>query len=146
MNGVICVDASVAAKWLLPEEASEQALTLVRDALAGGKGLIGPPHLPVEVTSALYKRLRQGEITLDEARERLQTFSEIPLDLVFPAGLLERALELSAEFAWPFPYDAFYLAVGEILDCEVWTADEEFHGDAQPNYPRLRLLSSYGST
>jgi predicted nucleic acid-binding protein len=143
MNGVICVDASVAVKWVLPEEESDKALALLDDALRAGRDVIGPPHLPIEVTSAIYKRLRLGEMRPEEARERLQAFSAIPADLVFPAGLAEKALDLAAELDWPYPYDAFYLAVGEILDCEVWTADEEFFGDAHTGYPRVRAIAAY---
>jgi predicted nucleic acid-binding protein len=146
MNGAICIDASVAVKWLLPEKDSEKALALLEAALAAREDLTGPPHLPVEVTSAIHKRFRQGEITLVEARDRLQAFSRIPIDLTYPTGLAERALELAAELDWAYPYDAFYLAVGEMLDCDVWTADEEFYEHAHAGYPRLRLLSSYGES
>jgi predicted nucleic acid-binding protein len=79
----------------------------------------------------------------EEARERLQAFAAIPADLVFPAGLPEKALDLAAELDWRYPYDAFYLAVGEILDCEVWTADEKFFGDAHTGYPRVRAIADY---
>jgi len=143
MNGAICVDASVAVKWLLPEEGSAEALSLLRGALSAGRDVIGPPHLPVEVTSAIYKRLRQREITLEEARDRLRAFSAIPIDLAVPDELNEKALELAADLDWAYPYDAFYLAVGEIMDCEVWTADEEFYRDAHTAYVRMRALSSY---
>ena len=142
MNGAICVDASVAVKWLLPEEGSENALALLEAALTAQTDVIGPPHLPVEVTSAIHKRFRQRELTLAEARERLRAFSRIPIDLTYPASLAERALELAAELDLPYPYDAFYLAIGEILGCEVWTADERFYDDAHAGYPRLRLLST----
>jgi predicted nucleic acid-binding protein len=47
------------------------------------------------------------------------------------------------EFAWKYPYDAIYLAIGELLDCPVWTADEHFFADAHATYPRLQLLSGF---
>lgn len=145
MNGRVCVDASVAVKWLLPEDDSDKAVALLNDALGGDTEVIAPPHFPAEVTSAVYKRLRAGEIKLDEAQERLGQFGIIPLSLVFPAGLIETAVDLAAEFDWPFPYDAFYLAAGMLLDCEVWTADGEFYEDAHATYPRVRWLSGYAS-
>ena len=143
MNAAICVDASVAVKWLLPEEGSAEALSLLQGALSAGTDVVGPPHLPVEVTSAIYKRLRQHEITLEEARDRLRAFAAIPVGLALPDGLNEKALELAAELGWAYPYDAFYLAVGEIMDCEVWTADEEFYQDSRVTYPRVRSLTDY---
>jgi predicted nucleic acid-binding protein len=145
MNGRVCVDASVAAKWILPEELSDRALTLLADALTSGTTLTGPPHLPIEVTSAIYKRLKAKELALDEVNARLNLFAAIPIDLVYPEGLAKLAVSLSAEFEWNLPYDAFYLAVGEKLDCAVWTADDEFHQEASGQYPRLRSLTSYSS-
>src|SRR3989304_2608550 len=53
MNGAICVDASVAVKWLLPEEGSEKALALLEAALSAQTDVIGPPPLPVGATHAI---------------------------------------------------------------------------------------------
>jgi predicted nucleic acid-binding protein len=143
VNGSICFDASVVVKWLILEDHSELALALLGKVLRDGSAIVGPPHLPVEVTSALYKRVRAGELTLEEAQHRTSDFSEIPIDLVYSDDLSRNALALSLEFGWKHPYDAFYLAVGELLKCEVWTADVAFQSDAIERYPRIRLLRDY---
>ncbi len=143
MTGRLCVDASVAAKWVLQESGSERATRLLEDAHRHGVSLVGPPHLRVEVASAIYKHYRGGVITLDEARASLDAFNEIHLDLLYPPRLAQRAVELSVEFGWRLPYDAFYLALGEIADCDVWTADRSLFRAARTRYPRLHLLPDH---
>jgi predicted nucleic acid-binding protein len=141
VNEDVCFDASVAVKWVLREEGTDAARRILADVLRGGQRIVAPPHLIAEVTSAIYRRLRIGEILLPEAIERMSTFVSIPIELVAPPALAPRALQLASEFRWGYPYGAMYLAVGELLDCEVWTADRDFSDDAHEKYPRLRLLS-----
>ena len=143
MTNAISVDVSVAARGLLPEEERELALQLLQDALEADRSILGPPHLPVEVTSAVYKRLREDEVTLEEAQDLLDQFDTVPITIASPPGLARLAVELSRTFQWSFPYDAFYLALGEIMDCDVWTADSRFFDDAHDRYTRLRLLADY---
>jgi len=128
---LVCVDASFAVKWVLPEEHSPEARTMLDDALRRKTRLVAPPHFAVEVTSAIYKKLRDRLITLDEAKECLRQFGFIAIETVWPASLAERSLEIAAELGWPYPYDAFYLALAEALGCQLWTADERLHRDAR---------------
>jgi predicted nucleic acid-binding protein len=143
VNHCLCVDASVAAKWLIPEPDREVAWRLLEDALREGTAVVVPPHLPVEVASAIYKHVRWGQGRLEEARDRLRDFAAVPIESVSPLGLAERAMEVSLQLGWSLPYDGFYLALGEILDCEMWTADVGFHSSARQVHPRVRLLAEY---
>lgn len=40
---MICIDSSVAAKWVLPEEFSHQALDLYEQTIQAGQDVIAPP-------------------------------------------------------------------------------------------------------
>ena len=146
MNGDVCFDASVAVKWVLREDGTDVARRILADVLRGGQRIVAPPHLIAEVTSAVYRRLRIGDILLPEALERVSTFISIPIESVAPPALAPRAIQLASEFRWGYPYDTMYLAVGELLDCVVWTADRDFHRDAHPAYPRLRLLADQSAS
>jgi predicted nucleic acid-binding protein len=145
LNHALCVDASVAVKWVVPEQDSEVALSPLDHAITSGTDLVGPPHLKAEVTSALYRRLRSGEMDEELAIGQANRFEEFPISLVAPSGLVAKAIVLSLEFGLKHPYDAFYLGLGELLDCEVWTADFDFHTHAGQAYPRLRLLADFAS-
>jgi predicted nucleic acid-binding protein len=42
-------------------------------------------------------------------------------------------------------YDVHYLALAELLGCELWTADEKFFNSVKKKKPQVRLLSVKGS-
>jgi predicted nucleic acid-binding protein len=141
----VCIDASVAVKWFAPEQDSDLADALLAQVLSSATRLVTPPHFEPEITSALAAKVRAGEVSLPAAQESIEKLGRIDHESVREPPLNLRALELTVEFKWSFPYDAYYLAVGELLDCDVWTADERFHRTAHDRYPRLRLLSEYES-
>jgi predicted nucleic acid-binding protein len=84
-----------------------------------------------------------GLLTLDLAREQLDLFSRIGVEVAWLSTLSTRALELTLELGWTLPYDAFYLALALLLDCDVWTADRRFYRDARTSYSRVRFLLDY---
>jgi predicted nucleic acid-binding protein len=137
------VDASVAVKWVVTEEDTPSALQFLRQALVTGTQVVAPLHMKAEVDSAVYRRLRLGDLVEDEAHAAIVEFELIAIDLLDPPGVSRKALELSLLFGWKHPYDAYYLAVGELLDCQVWTADRSFHGSASNAHPRLNLLAEF---
>ena len=61
-------------------------------------------------------------------------------DLVEPPGLHTKAIELAAELGQNTAYDTHYLALAEMLDCEVWTADEHFFRSSAVDFPRVRWI------
>ncbi|HET9200303.1 MAG TPA: type II toxin-antitoxin system VapC family toxin [Dehalococcoidia bacterium] len=111
------VDASVAAKWLVQEQFSEQANLLVRLE----HRLIAPDLLLLEVASVLTKKVRRGELTEREARDRKEDTRE-RVGLVPSAVLSGDAFELALRFQRGF-YDALYLALAINSDCQLVTAD-----------------------
>ena len=43
-------------------------------------------------------------------------------------------------------HDAAYLAVAEILGCELWTADERLYNSVKTDMPRVRWLGDFATT
>lgn len=62
-------------------------------------------------------------ITIREAQELLDQFLQIPVVLTAPNGLHAEALAIAHRHALPAVYDAHYLAVAELYQCPLWTAD-----------------------
>jgi predicted nucleic acid-binding protein len=60
-----------------------------------------------------------------------------------PPGLPRRAFEIAAQFQLKWIYDAFYVALAEIIGCELWTADEALHQAVRDAHANVRLLSDY---
>ena len=143
MNDALCIDASVAVKTLFAEIDSDKAESLLQGAADAGHRLIAPAHFPVEVTSAVYKRVRSGHLTIDEAVVRISRLADMPVELVNPHGLREPALAIAAAANMKWVHDAFYVALAEMQGCELWTADEQLYAAVRAAHPNVRLLSAY---
>ena len=123
MSGFICVDASVAAKWVLPEDGSELALDFYIRQRSSDTTIIAPPFMPVEVANALRRRVVRRLVTQSEAEDMLSAFLRFSVNLAAPLGLHEEALRLAEQFGRPTVCDMHYVALAQIAECELLTAD-----------------------
>jgi predicted nucleic acid-binding protein len=140
---MIAVDASVAVKWLFEEEHSDRAEALVATRVQQQEPIIAPPLLPVEVTNIIRQRRRRGDVTLDQARERLAIFFGYRVHVIAPAALYDRALTLAEEQQLPAAYDAHYLALAELEGCDLWTADQRLLRQLDGRLPFVRFIGDY---
>src|SRR3989304_5260053 len=102
---MICVDASLAGKWIFPEEYSEQALSLV-DACARPRGrIVAPPLLTVEVTNIIRQRMRSQHIPLTQACDLLGAFLAFPVRLRTLPILHREVLVIAANYGLTAVYD-----------------------------------------
>ncbi len=116
------VDASVVAKWYLPEPGCEAADELLAAATAGEHELLAPDLLLPELTNVLWKKVRGGECDADSAAEILELL-ETDCPLLIPSRTLApRALELALALGHPV-YDCLYLAAAIEADARLATAD-----------------------
>lgn len=115
----VVVDASVAAKWFLPEDGSDRAEGLLR----GKFRLIAPDLLWTEVGNVLWKIARRGSITPDEAQQMLRDASAMPVEIMESLPMLPDALRI-ASAADRSVYDSLYIALAAKEKCRVVTADQ----------------------
>ncbi len=142
---MICVDASVAAKWSFMEVYSSEAWALLRDALEQQEPIIGPPLLPSEVANIMRQRPRRGQLQLDEVRALLARFRALPIMLQAPDLLYDPALVLADQHNLPAAYDAQYLALAELVGATLWTADQRLLRALGVRLPFLRWIAGYGT-
>jgi predicted nucleic acid-binding protein len=136
------VDSSVAAKWVLPESDSVQALRLVSEvALAGGQ-LIMLDLAMTEITNAIWKRLHRGLASAAEARQFLDELLRSPVKLEPANRLLRPALEIAARYDRSI-YDALFVALAQDLDLPGVTADEPLYRAVNGDFPRIVLLRDW---
>src|SRR5690348_1790786 len=123
---MICIDASLAAKWLLSEPDSPRARAFYRVCVLGNEQFVAPYLLASEITNILRQRMRSGQprLSLADATELLKQFLGLPVEFLAPADLYEQALILATNHNLPAAYDAQYVALAQLLGCDFWTADQ----------------------
>lgn len=112
------VDASVAAKWFIPEELSAQARLL----LAVEYELLAPDLLWAELGNILWKKHRRQELDRRTATRLLRDFARMPIEFHASERWTEAALGIAIEHGVTV-YDALYLALAAGNGCRVVTAD-----------------------
>ena len=110
------IDASVAAKWLLPEDGSNQASALLGDEL------LVPDLLFAELANIFWKKQMRGEIDTATADAAARWLMQAPLQVHPCGGLTAEAVGLSIRLQHP-AYDCFYLALARHTGCPLVTAD-----------------------
>ncbi len=140
---MICVDASVAIKWILVEEYSEAALDLSATAVEAGEAIVAPQLLLFEVTNVLRQRMRRRGLTLSEARYLLSVFLRRPMSLRSPPGLHEQALAIADTYGLPAAYDAHYVGLAQMLGCDFWTDDRRLLRALAGRLPFVRWIGDF---
>jgi predicted nucleic acid-binding protein len=112
------VDASVAAKWLLPEQHTERAEIL----LERGTSLLAPDLLYAEVANVLWKRVVRGEVTEDVAADALSLLLRVDLAVTAAANLAPQAFAVACELRLTV-YDSLYVALALESNTPLVTAD-----------------------
>lgn len=112
------IDASVAIKWLLPEDRVGEATALLERP-----GLVAPDLIFAEIADAIWKKVWLGEIaSLPPSLDRIGEYFD---EVVSCAALSVRACELGLELDHP-ACDCFYLALAERENDVLMTADRKF--------------------
>jgi predicted nucleic acid-binding protein len=144
---MICVDASVAVKWILEEERSDRADALYDATVDAGQPIIAPLLLPLEITNILRQRMRAPSGTsLVTATEFLDAFLAVPIEFHNPTGLHHQALVLADTLGLPATYDAHYLALAEHFGCELWTDDRRLMRQVESSLPFVRWIGDHPAT
>ena len=111
------IDASIAVKWVVEEDGTENAL-----ALRGRTKLIAPELLTAECANIFWKKVQRGELTEDEALLAARLLQASDIELLPTRALLESATRLAIELNHP-AYDCIYIALAIEHDCRFVTAD-----------------------
>jgi predicted nucleic acid-binding protein len=134
------VDASVAFKWLIPDSSEDDvsaAKSLLFEHLEGRAKIIVPALLYYEVGNILL--FGRSRPSLQQGIEVLAYLYAIPLDVApLTAVSADVTLRLASLRGLSF-YDATYLALAEMSDCPLITADRRLAKRARAT-GRVRLL------
>ncbi len=147
MNHAVAVDASLAVKWVVDEQHTDRARALLVASADAGRPIVGPPHLPGEVTSAIYQRWRSidPDKHLDdaEALDALRWFLAFRIELLTPPDLYEQAFTFAMTSGVPSIYLSMYVVLAQLMGVELWTADERLLRLLGANAPWVRFIGNY---
>jgi predicted nucleic acid-binding protein len=129
----LVIDASVAIKWVIEEHGTREAMSLRRHRL------FAPELLVAECANVLWKKTRRRELTHDEARLAARLLQRADVELAPMRALLEPATELAIAMDHP-AYDCAYLALAEVLSCDLVTADRKLSAKPVPLGYTSRVL------
>ena len=115
------IDASVAIKWFVPEIHSDAALRTQQ----GGSPLHIPAFMTLELGNILAKKIRRNELTPKEGETILKELNHLPLQRHADARLFPAAYRLALDTRRSL-YDCLYLALAEVVDGMMVTADHKF--------------------
>ena len=145
------LDSSVGLKWSLAEGDSHIAIRLRDDYCNGVHDLLSPDIFPPEVANALASAERQvaNALASAERQGRIKAgqsaiflndiLSTAPMIHPSPPHLL-RAMEIAVSWKQAV-YDCLYLALAEQEQCEMVTADDQFHRKMRSDFPFLVRLA-----
>jgi predicted nucleic acid-binding protein len=131
------VDASVAAKWVLPGPAEpfrEQALHILKQWLDGKARLIVPDFFWVEMTNVLWKAVRRGRCTNEIAIAALATLVDYGMPTVPSLTLLNPALQ-TAVLHGRSAYDCLYIVLAREAEAHLVTADKKLANAMAAHFP-----------
>ena len=115
------VDASVGIKWFLPEIHCEAAGRLP----FLNASLHVPAFFHLELSNVLSKQIRRDELAPEEGETILKELQQVPIQKHSNERLMKPAFTLAIQTGRSF-YDCLYLALAEIIDGQVVTADHKF--------------------
>lgn len=136
------VDSSVAAKWVLAEPDSAQALRVITDSAARGGDLYVLDLALVEVTNVIWTKYHRRLITLEEAQQALILLQGAAVKVVPCLPLLTPAFAIAAQFDRAV-YDAMFVAAARDLGIGGVTADEPLVRAVGSVYPEIQLLRNW---
>jgi len=122
----LVIDASVAAKWVIPGEPWEEKANMLKKAIVLGRvEAYVPTLLTYELASVLLKAVKKSVLKAVDGIEALEAIGSLGINLA-PVLWKEVAEVFEvASLSSLTIYDAVYLWLSKKLDADLITADEK---------------------
>ena len=137
------LDASVAAKWALPQSSERftaEALHLLQRFGRGEIDFIVPDLFWAELGNVLWKAVRAGRLTAANAQYAMVGMRQRDLVTLASESLIEQALSIALTFDRTM-YDSIYIALAVATQREFVTGDERLANALAAHFP-IKFLGS----
>lgn len=137
---VIIIDASVAAKWLLPDEQEGIALKIKNDFKHRNVYINVPITIFLEINNLLKSAYKSKRINYKQAINLNKRFLDLEFVVHSQKDLMKMTLQLATSLDIS-SYDASYIALAQALKSPFYTADKALIQKAKS--PLVKKLSTY---
>lgn len=135
----IVVDASVATQWVLLQEHSDTARSLLRSS----QELVAVDLLRIEVLNALLRATRGKRLAPAEAALAIQFLERAPVLLRPASAYAKQAFDIAQQHGGSV-YDACYIALARSLDAALATGNDRMASIAETlKVPVHRLATGF---
>jgi predicted nucleic acid-binding protein len=134
---LVVVDASVAAKWFLPEDGeplAAPAIALLDKYDNEEVRFVVPDLFYVETASAIWKAVRKGRVPLAFGEQALVLLTQRKFPTVPSLKLLDKAFPIATAHGRSV-YDCLYVALAAQTNSQLITADERLANSLASRFP-----------
>jgi predicted nucleic acid-binding protein len=134
---LVVLDASVAAKWFLPENGealADQALVLLDKYDKKEVRFVVPDSFYVEIANAIWKAVRLGRVPRAFGDQALVLLTRREFATVPSLKLLDKAFQIATAFERTV-YDSLYVALAVQTNSQLITADERLANSLAAHFP-----------
>ena len=137
----VVVDASVAAQWVVLQEHTNTARTLLQSP----HELVAVDLIRAEVFNTLLRAIRAKRLDLAAAKMSVQFFERVPLRLQPTSPYASEAFAIAQQQGGSV-YDACYIALARSLGAPLATGDERMASIAETlQLPVYRLTTGFAA-
>lgn len=139
-NSSIIIDASIFAKWFLPDEHETTALKIKEDYVREDVAIYLPSIIFYEMNNLFRSAVTRTRITKKDAVQGLHNFLQLDFIVYEMEDLQEQILGKAIDLDIS-SYDASYVVLAEYLRFRFYTTDEKLIKKAKSDY--VLSLKSY---
>ena len=142
---IAVIDASVALKWQFKdEEATGQAITLLRDFAEGKMELISPTLFTYEIISAVNVAIERKRVGDEDGYKAIANITSLGIELKAFHDLIEPTFRMARRYRLS-PYDCAYMALADKEECSLITGDKKLFNACRDRFPRAEWIGDYRS-
>ncbi|RLD95348.1 MAG: hypothetical protein DRI93_02705 [Aquificota bacterium] len=137
-SSVVCVDASFILRLLIGGPGEEKAAEVWKEW--EGTQIIAPGLIFYEIGNALHRLVLHGTLSPKGAEEFMNTALNLGIKTYHEDWLFPTAMQLARKLKLPALYYAYYLALAQATNTELWTADLKLYKKARKAVPLIKTL------
>jgi len=140
MTDYICMDANFAVRLVNSQSETDPWIVLWEEWQAAAKQIIAPTLFYYEITNAIYRMGRAGQLQEDEVQTALEDVFNLRISIKSDLQLHLQAVALAQQFDLPAAYDAHYLALAQDYRAIFYTGDKRLFNQVHSQFSDIVLV------